>query len=244
MNLESTTRCVGTDARRVDGIDKVTGRAMFAADLTAPNMLWGQVVRSAHPHAAINAIDTTAALASPGVVRVLTAADVPGDINFGVVVPHQPVLCQDRVRYMGDGVALVLAETREQAAAAARLVKVDYTPLPAVFDMDEALDPGAPQIHSDYPGNIVVHHRVRRGDLEAGFAAADMVIERDYSTQMIEHAYIEPEAALAMPGPGGGLEVRGSIQNPFAARRAVAGDGHAACEGQDHPMRYGRQFWR
>ena len=148
---------------------------MFAADLTAPNMLWGQVVRSAHPHAAINAIDTTAALASPGVVRVLTAADVPGDINFGVVVPHQPVLCQDRVRYMGDGVALVLAETREQAAAAARLVKVDYTPLPAVFDMDEALDPGAPQIHSDYPGNIVVHHRVRRGDLEAGFAAADMV---------------------------------------------------------------------
>lgn len=223
MNLAPiNTRCVGTDARRVDGVDKVTGKALFAADLVAHGMLWGQMVRAAHPHANIDGIDVAAAMASPGVVRVLTAADVPGDTNFGVIVPHQPVLCRDKVRFMGDGVALVLAEAREQAAAAARLVKVDYTPLPAVFDVDEALETGAPQIHPDYPGNVVAHHRVRTGDVEAGFAAADLVIERDYSTQLIEHAYIEPEAALAVPGPGGGVEVRGSIQNPFACRRAVA----------------------
>ena len=177
---------------------------------------------SQHPHALIRAIDASAALACDGVAAVLTASDVPGDIRFGVVVPHQPVLCSDRVRYMGDGVALVLAETREQAAEAARLVKADYQPLPAVFDVEEAMRDGAPLIHDDYPGNVVVHHRVRKGDVEAGFAQADLILERDYATQLVEHAYIEPEAVLALPGRGGGVEVYGSIQNPFSCRRAVA----------------------
>jgi len=215
-------RYVGAPAQRVDGFDKVTGRAVFGADMSAPNMLWGQVVRSQHPHALIRAIDASAALACDGVAAVLTASDVPGDIRFGVVVPHQPVLCSDRVRYVGDGVALVLAETREQAAEAARLVKADYQPLPAVFDVEEAMRDGAPLIHDDYPGNVVVHHRVRKGDVEAGFAQADLILERDYATQLVEHAYIEPEAVLALPGRGGGVEVYGSIQNPFSCRRAVA----------------------
>ena len=215
---------VGTSARRIDGIDKVTGRAVFAADMSADNMLWGEMVRAKHPHAMVNEVEISEALACPGVAKVITAADVPGDPLFGVIVPHQPVFvgCGGKVRYIGDGVALVMADTKEQASSAARLVKVDYTELPAIFDPEEALGEGAPQIHHDYPGNEVVHHRVRRGDVEAGFAKADLIMERQYSTQFIEHAYIEPEAALAMPGPGGGVDVYGSIQNPFSCRRAVA----------------------
>ena len=214
---------VGARAPRVDGNDKVTGRALFGADLTFDNMLWGRPVRTQYPHAGIVSIDKSKAEAMPGVVRVLTAKDVPGSRTFGVVVPHQPVLCWDRVRFMGDAVALVLAESREAAQAAARSVRVEYEELPSVFDPEEAVRPGAPQLHDEYPGNIAAHHVVRKGDVEQGFAEADVILERDYTTQFIEHAYIEPEAAAALPGPGGGVTVYGSIQNPFSCRRAVAG---------------------
>jgi CO/xanthine dehydrogenase Mo-binding subunit len=214
---------VGTRAPRVEGEDKVTGRALFGADLTFDNMLWGQPVRTPYPHARIVCIDKSKAEAMPGVVRVLTAEDVPGSRTFGVVVPHQPVLCWDRVRFMGDAVALVLAESREAAQAAARSVHVEYEVLESVFDPEEAIRPGAPQFHDEYPGNIAAHHVVRKGDVEQGFAQADVILERDYTTQLIEHAYIEPEAAAALPGPGGGVTVYGSIQNPFSCRRAVAG---------------------
>ena len=214
---------VGARAPRVDGADKVTGRALFGADLTFDNMLWGQPVRTPYPHARIVSIDKSKAEAMPGVVRVLTAEDVPGSRTFGVVVPHQPVLCWDRVRFMGDAVALVLAESREAAQAAAHSVQMEYEELPSVFDPEEAIRPGAPQLHDEYPGNIAGHHVVRKGDVEQGFAQADVILERDYTTQLIEHAYIEPEAAAAVPGPGGGVTVYGSIQNPFSCRRAVAG---------------------
>ena len=214
---------VGARAPRVDGADKVTGRALFGADLAFDNMLWGLPVRTRYPHARIVAIDKSKAEAMPGVVRVLTAADVPGSRTFGVVVPHQPVLCPDRVRFMGDAVALVLAESREAAQAAARAVRVEYEELPAIFDPEEAIRPGSPQLHDEYPGNIAAHHVVRKGDVEQGFAQADVILERDYATQLIEHAYIEPEAAVALPGAGGGVTVYGSIQNPFTCRRAVAG---------------------
>jgi len=214
---------VGARAPRVDGNDKVTGRALFGADLAFDNMLWGQPVRTPYPHARIVGIDKLKAEAMPGVVRVLTAEDVPGSRTFGVVVPHQPVLCWDRVRFMGDAVALVLAESREAAQAAARAVQVEYEELPSVFDPEEAIRPEAPQLHDEYPGNVAGHHVVRKGDVERGFAQADVILERDYTTQLIEHAYIEPEAAAAVPGPGGGVTVYGSIQNPFSCRRAVAG---------------------
>ena len=237
-------RYVGAPAQRVDGFDKVTGRAVFGADMSAPNMLWGQVVRSQHPHALIRAIDASAALACDGVAAVLTASDVPGDIRFGVVVPHQPVLCSDRVRYMGDGVALVLAETREQAAEAARLVKADYQPLPAVFDVEEAMRDGAPLIHDDYPGNVVVHHRVRKGDVEAGFAQADLILERVYATQLVEHAYIEPEAVLALPGRGGGWRCAAPSRTPSLAGERWPGAGATPGQGEDRPVRHGRQLRR
>jgi CO/xanthine dehydrogenase Mo-binding subunit len=214
---------VGARAPRVDGVDKVTGRAVFGADLTFDNMLWGQPVRTRYPHARIISIDKSRAEAHPGVVRVLTTADVPGSKTFGVVVPHQPVLCWDRVRFMGDAVALVLAESREAAREAARLVQVEYEELPSIFDPEEAIGPDAPTLHDEYPGNVAAHHVVRKGDVERGFAQADVILERDYTTQLIEHAYIEPEAAVALPGPGGGVTVYGSIQNPFTCRRAVAG---------------------
>jgi CO/xanthine dehydrogenase Mo-binding subunit len=207
----------------VDGRDKVTGAAVYGADLSFDGMLHAVVVRARYPHAVVNAIHTEQARRAPGVVAVLTAADIPGRNAFGVVIQHQPFLASERVRYLGDGLALVAAETRDQAERAAGLVRVDYTELPAVFSPEEAQAPAAPVIHEEYPGNVVVHHPVRKGDVERGFAESDVILEREYRTALIEHAYIEPEAVVAMPGPGGSVTVWGSIQNPFSARRAVAG---------------------
>ncbi|MEA4883067.1 MAG: xanthine dehydrogenase family protein molybdopterin-binding subunit [Clostridia bacterium] len=225
MNISaSPSWCpVSTNAPRVDARDKVTGKALFGADMAFDGMLFGQVVRSKYAHARLSRIDSSQALAVPGVAAVLTAADVPASKAFGVVVPHQPVFAFDRVRYLGDGIAMVIADSWEAARAAAVLVDVEYAELPALFSTEEALAPEAPEIHSEYPGNICVHHVVRKGDVDQGFAEADVVLERDYATQLIEHAYIEPEAAVAVPGPSGGVLVYGSIQNPFSCRRAVAG---------------------
>lgn len=215
---------IGKPVPRVDAFEKVTGKARFAADLSAHGMAFARVVRAAYPHARIVRVDASEALSVPGVLAVITARDIPGKNGFGVVVQHQPVLAEDKVRYLGDGVALVVAESLETASQAAKLVGVEYEVLPSVFSPEEAIEPGAPVIHQEYPDNIIVHHPVRKGDVEKGFAEADVVIERTYRTQFVEHAYIEPEAALAVPEPAeGSVTVYGSIQNPYSARRAVAG---------------------
>ncbi|MDI7247477.1 MAG: xanthine dehydrogenase family protein molybdopterin-binding subunit [Bacillota bacterium] len=210
-------------AKRVDGVEKVTGKARFAADLYFDGMLHARVLRAKFPHARILRIDASEAQNAPGVVAVITHEDVPGAKTFGPVRRDMPVLAFDKTRYLGDGVAMIVATTLEAAEQALELVRVDYEELPAVFSPEEAIAEGAPVLHEDAPGNIVNHHKVRKGDMEAGFAASDVVIEREYRTQFIEHAYIEPEAAVAVPNPGeGSVTVYGSIQNPFTARRVVA----------------------
>jgi CO/xanthine dehydrogenase Mo-binding subunit len=213
-------RTIGHPHWRVDGIGKVTGRARFGADLGAPGMLWGRVLLARRPHARIVSIDTSRVRDVPGVHTVLTAADLPFEKLFGVVIQNQPVLAVDRVRHYGDGVAMVAAETQEAAEEALGTIRVEYEELPGVVDPEEAMLPGAPQIHET--SNVCVHHRVRKGNAAAGFAEAAIVIEQTYRTQHIEHAYIEPEAVLAEATEDGGVRVTGSIQNIFSTRRSLA----------------------
>ena len=218
--MSTHVKIIGKGERRVDGLGKVTGRAKFAADYNAGHQLYGKVLRAEHPHARILRVDTAAARRLAGVEAVLTAQDIPGEKAIGIVVKNQAILASDKVRYLGDGVALVAAATREIAEAALRLIKVDYEPLPVVSDPEEALAPDAPRIHGE--DNTFVHHKVRRGEVAKGFAEADFIIERKFRTPCIEHSYLEPEAALAEPGEHGGVVVTGSVQNLFSTRRSVA----------------------
>ena len=211
---------IGSRVPRVDALDKVTGRARYAADFNLPGQIYGYVRYADYPHADILSIDTSKAEALPGVIKVLTANNVPGDHKFGAVVINQIVLCSDRVRYYGDVVALVAAETPEIAEQAASMIEIEYKELTPVTDPKAAMKKSSPKI---YPkGNLCTHHKVRKGDVDNGFAASDVIIEREYKTQKIEHSYIEPEAVLAEPGEHGGVTITGTLQNLYNIRRSVA----------------------
>lgn len=229
--MESNTNIVGTNQRRVDAWGKVTGRAKFAEDYSAAHQLYGKVVRPQYPHARILRIDIANAERLPGVHAVLTAQDIPGNKVFGIVVKNQAILAEDKVRYLGDGVALIAAASKEIADEAARLVTVEYEPLPVIRDPEEAMNaPDEYSIHpreattegEPLPNNTFVHHKVRKGDVTKGFAEADFIIERKFTTPFIEHSAIEPEAVLAEPAEHGGIRIVGSIQNLFSSRRSVA----------------------
>ncbi len=211
---------IGSPVPRVDAIDKVTGRAKYAADYNRAGQLYGAVKYSGYPHAKITRIDTSRAKELSGVRAVLTHVDIPGEKGFGAIQTHQMVLCSDKVRFIGDAIAIVAAETQEIADYAVELIEVEYEPLPVVADPVAALMSDSPFVHED--GNLCVHHKVRKGDIETGFGRSEVVIERDYSTQRIEHSYIEPEAVLAEPGENGGVTITGSLQNLYNIRRAMS----------------------
>lgn len=217
---------IGTQQRRVDGLGKVTGKAKFAEDYNVAHQLYGKVLRAKYPHARILRIDTSKAKELAGVEAVLTAQDIPGSNHFGIVVKNQQILASDKVRYLGDGVALVAATTREIAEQALTRIEVEYEPLPILSDPEDAMRSDAPRVHDDSPEyefrNTFVHHKVRKGDVAKGFADADFIIEHKFRTQFVEHAYIEPEAVLAEPAEHGGVRIVGSIQNLFSSRRSVA----------------------
>jgi len=213
---------VNKSIKRVDVYEKVTGKAKFAADLFFPNMLYGKVLRSKYPHARIVKIDIEKALAYPGVEAIITAGDIPNN-EFGVIIQNQQVLARKEVLYIGDGIAVVAAETKEAAAKAIELIDVEYKELPGIFDPEEAEKKDAPLVHSELENNQVVHHRLRKGDTEKGFAQAEVILEKEYSTQFVEHGYIEPESLVAVPHEHNTLvTIYGSIQNPFSCRNAVA----------------------
>jgi len=219
-------RAIGQPTPRAGAAARVTGLPIFAADLSFPDMVHGKLVLSEHPHAEVLAVDASAALAFPGVLAVLTAADVPGRNAFGLLVPHQPVLAGDRVRHLGDPVAVVLAETEWQAEAAAAAVKVTYRPLPAVFTPEAALAEGAPRLHEEGGAgeqpNVMHRVEVRKGNVAEAFRRADVIVEDVYTTPMVEHAYLEPEAAVAVPEPGGGVTVWTGSQGSHAFRQMIA----------------------
>ncbi|HEY68480.1 MAG TPA: xanthine dehydrogenase family protein [Thermoflexia bacterium] len=198
-------RTVGKPLRRVDALSKAVGATVYAGDFTLPNMLHAKVFRSTVPSARIRRLDVSKARALPGVVCVLTAADLP-DAKLITDMPGQtgqkiragseaPVLASDRVRYVGEPIALVAAETPDVAERALELIEVEYEPLPGVFDPLEAMKPGAPIVYE--PDNIVARWKIRKGDVEAGFAAADVVVENTFRVPFVDHAYLEPEAGVA-----------------------------------------------
>ena len=218
MELEEQVQRA-TALPRTDALEKALGETKYTTDNVQEDALYLRVVRSPHPHALIKRIDTSKAEHVQGVVRVATAKDVPGSNYIGYVVQDRPLLCVDKVRFVGDNVAFVVADTPESAELGVRAVNVEYEQLPAVFDPGEALKPGAPAIHPS--GNLTARRFVRVGDAEKGLAQADHVVRGVYSTPVQEQAYLETEAALAYP-KSGGVVVLGSMQNPFMVKKAVS----------------------
>jgi len=194
---------IGQSVIRTDAVSKVTGQALYPGDVNLPGQLWMKIRFSDRVHARITHIDTFAAEHYPGVVAILTAKDVPVN-EYGLIMPDQPVLCgpgsskagADVVRCISDNVALVIAETEAAAAAARDLIDITYEDLPIITDPFAAMQDGAPQLHADKPNNILCHYRIRKGDMDAGWAQADVVVEGTYRTSWQEHAYLQPEAGL------------------------------------------------
>lgn len=217
---EAELAVAGQSLTRTDDPLKVTGKLKFGADYSHEGFLHGKILRSLYPHALIKSIDTKKAEDLEGVVAVLTAKDVPGRNGFGAIIPDQPVICGDKVRFVGDGVALVAAETEQIAQEALALIAVEYEPLTAVFDPREAMKEHAPKIHER--GNLLSYDKLRKGDVEKGFQKADIILERTYQVPFLEHAYMEPDVAVAVPQPDGTMLVEGPMQAPFTVRRNVA----------------------
>jgi CO/xanthine dehydrogenase Mo-binding subunit len=209
---------IGESARRIDGEPKVTGEFAYGSDLSTENMLWGVTVRTPHASARIGSVDIGAAQRMEGVRAVLTAADLPAAKTFGLEFCDQPVLADDVVRYVGEPVAIVAAETLEQARAAAAAVTVDYEALPAVTDMEDALRADAPRVHSF--GNVLRHVHVLHGDLDR--AEADVWVDGYYETAMQDQAALGPEAGLAVPAADGGIDLYSVTQWIHVDRQQIA----------------------
>ncbi len=194
----------GKSVARLDAIGKVTGKTLYPGDINLPGQTAMKILFAHRPHALIRSIDTRKAEALDGVIAVFTAKDVPVN-EYGLIVPDQPVLCgpgsskpyADRVRFIGDQVALVVAENEAIASRARDLINVEYEDLPVVTDPVAAMKPGALLLHPERDSNVFCHHRIRKGDIEAGFAQADVIIEGEYHTPAQEHAYLQPEAGIA-----------------------------------------------
>jgi CO/xanthine dehydrogenase Mo-binding subunit len=212
---------VGRSIPRSDALAKVNGQARFADDHSMPDALHMRILFSGRPHASIEFLDIKNALSMPGVTAVLTGADVPNNI-YGLVIPDQQVLCTDIVRFVGDQVAAVVAETPDLAEKALRRIHVGYRDLPAVDSTATALKPSASQIHPRYPGNVMKSIRIRRGNTSEGFARAALILENEYFTPAQEHAYLEPEAGLAYLDEHGCITVLAAGQNPHDDQRQIA----------------------
>jgi CO/xanthine dehydrogenase Mo-binding subunit/aerobic-type carbon monoxide dehydrogenase small subunit (CoxS/CutS family) len=219
---------IGDSPSRYRGFEQALGERPFVDDLCVPGMLHGALVLSDHPRAKVNAIDTSAALAMPGVVRAFTAADVPGQRGTGLNYPDLPIFVAvgETTCCVGDFLAMVVADTQFHARQAADRVMVDYTVLEPVTDPFAALELGSPQVHPE--GNLFVHDNLldstafSRGDVEAGFAASAHIIEQTFATQPIEPAFLEPEACLAIPSEDG-IKVFSQSQGSTYDQKQIAG---------------------
>ena len=223
-------KTIGRSLPRVDARGKVTGETLYSGDLSMPGMLHMKILFAERPHARIKSIDISKAEGAPGVAAVYTAKDVPVN-EYGLQWQDQPVLCGpgsskpggDVVRFVGDQVAAVVAQTEAQAAAAVRLIEVDYEDLPVVTDPVEAMKPDAPRIHEHIgDSNICVHYKIRKGNVEEGFAQADVIVEGEYRTPLQEHAYLQPEAGLSYIDEEGRITVACGGQWTHEDRHQVA----------------------
>ena len=237
MALDSKTeirqfKVVGTRPLRPDGIDKVTGRARFGADMTAPGMLVGLVLRSPHAHARVRSIDTSEAESLPGVHAVVTRADFPeitdDDVNADIL---DNCMAGDKALYDGHAVAAIAAASGALARRALKLIRVDYEPLAHVTDVDEAMTPDAPVLHKGRSNetvpegrspNVMARYEFGHGDIEAGLAQADRVLERTFRTEATHQGYIEPHACLAQMGPDGQADLWCCTQGQYMVRDTCA----------------------
>lgn len=195
---------IGKSISRVDVRDKATGKALYPGDFNLPDQVYMKILFANRPHAIIKEIDKTEAEALEGVLAVFTAEDVPVN-EYGLIIPDQPVLCgpgsskhfADRVRFVGDQVALVIAETEKIAEKARDLIKVTYEDLPLVDSIDKALSEDPILLHPDQDSNVICHYQIRKGDVEEAFKNCDVIVEGEYRTPAQEHAYLQPEAGIA-----------------------------------------------
>ena len=228
---------VGRTVTRVDAVGKATGSAAYGVDVSLPGMLHAKVLRCGVPHARIVRLDTSRAKALRGVRVVLTGEDVP--VRHGPIIKDRPALALDKVRYAGEIVAAVAADDEEAAQAAIDAIDVEYDELPGVFDMDAALKPGAPLVHDDasryeridVPGlrvtpaagsNLLYHFKLRKGDVEAAFARADLVVEDTFTTPLIQYCHLEPQVAVAQVDATGQITVWASTMSPHLLRNMIA----------------------
>ena len=208
------TQGVGASAARIDAPGKVTGKTLYPGDISYGDQLHMATLFAGRVHARVLSIDTSAAEAAPGVVAVFTAKDVPVN-EYGLQIKDQPVLCgpgsekpgSDVARFVGDQIALVVAESEVQARAACKLIRVEWEDLPLVLDAEEAMQPGAYLLHPNRTGNVCYSYRIRKGDIAQGFADADVIIEGVYQTPVQEHAYLQPEAGVAYIDDAGRVTV-------------------------------------
>ena len=219
--MNNQPQSIGQPVPFKGGRGKVSGQARYLDDLELPGMLQAKILRSPHAHARIRKIDVTRARSLPGVKAVLTSADCPAT-RFGLDVADSTILAQEKVRYTGEEVAAVAAEEDRIAEEALKLIRVEYEPLPAVFDPQEALHDGAPLIHDDRPGNLAKRYDIQRGDFEAVLAQCDQVFEDEFSTSRVLPCYLELFGVIASWLPDGRLEVQTGVQAIFQARAELA----------------------
>jgi CO/xanthine dehydrogenase Mo-binding subunit len=206
---------IGQPIHRIDARGKVIGETLYPGDINMPGQAYMKILFARRPHAIIHSIDTSEAEALPGVIAVFTAKDVPVN-EYGLSIDDQPVLCgpgsskpyADRVRFVGDQVALVIAETEDIAAEGRDLIKVDYEDLPVNTDMLKGMQEDAFLLHPDHGSNIFCHYRIRKGDVEDGFAKSDVIVEGEYHTPGQEHAYLQPEAGVGYIDQEGRITVQ------------------------------------
>ena len=221
---------VGKSLPRIDALDKVTGKTLYSGDLTMNRMLHMKVLFAERPHARVISIHTGKAEAAPGVAAVYTSKDVPVN-EYGLQIPDQPVLCgpgskkpyTDIVRFIGDQVAVVIADSEAEAEAGTKLIDVEYEDLPILSDPTTALRADAPILHPDRgDSNVCVHYKIRKGNVDEAFAEADVIVEEEYHTPVQEHAYLQPEAGLAYIDEEGRVTIESGGQWTHADRETIA----------------------
>lgn len=211
---------IGVNLNKIDALDKVVGASRYGGDLSIPDLLYLKVVRSTRPHAKILGIETGEALEVKGVEKIFTAKDIPGNNRIGVIQKDQTVLASDRVRFVGDPIALVAAQSIEAAEEASQKIKIIYKDLPSVKTPEEALQTFAPHIHEK--GNLLIEFNLVKGDIQIGFKEADIVIEKTYRTPWVDHAYLEPDGGVAFWDEEERLTVICPTQNVHYDQREVA----------------------
>lgn len=211
---------LGRDHIKVDALDKVLGRAKFAADYYMPDMLYGGVFRSTVPHAYIKKLNLEKARALPGVAAVLDYTAIPGKNRFGIIVKDEPCLVDDKVRRYGDAIAVIAAETPEIVQEAMQLIEVEYEELPVINSFESAMAEGAVCVHGTT--NVHAKKHLEFGNVDEAWSKCDVIIENTYSTHVLSHMFIEPDAGIAYYDEKGVMTVIASTQNPHYDRNEVA----------------------